>query len=190
MHMLRLALAATVALTALTTTAGAQAGAPSTDGQFRSVLSVNPIALPFGWLSAEYERVASPAFTLGLGGAYVNDAAFEDDDFDDARDAWIHARVRYFPNERAPRGFSIGLTAGYHSARGRGDFADVTDPLRTEGAPTLGVVLDYDWLLGRRRRFAVGTGIGVRRVLTNVDTDVSPLEQVYPDGRLQIGFAF
>ena len=61
--------------------------------------------------------------------------------------------------------------------------------MRSEGAPTLGVLLDYNWLIGARRRFLVGTGIGARRVLKDVASD-SPLSQVYPDGRLQIGLAF
>lgn len=190
--MLRYPLAATLALSLLTATAGAQATepAPAAPPAYQQVVSINPILLPFGWLSAEYERAVSPGFTIGVGGAYVSDAVIDDEEGDGERETWVQARFRYFPNERAPRGFSIGLTAGYHSARGRGDVFDSTAPVTTEGAPTLGVVLDYDWLLGRRRRFAIGTGLGFKRVLKDVDSNVSPLVQVYPDGRLQVGIAF
>ena len=75
-----------------------------------------------------------------------------------------------------------------HGARRDAEF-NGSGVQRTESAPTLGVVLDHNWLLGRRRRFLVGTGIGARRVLTDVRSG-SPLLRVDPDGRLVLGYAF
>jgi hypothetical protein len=190
-HFLR-AVAVLVAPAVLT----AQSGQPSTGDadrpatrDYQQVLSFNPFLLPFGWFAGEYERAVSPAVTVGIGGAYVSDAAFDDDDDDseDGRDTWVEGKVRYFPNERAPRGFSVGLTAGFHSARNDGFLFEAAE-VRSDGAPTFGVTADYDWLLGRRRRFAVGIGLGFKRVLA--DASNSPLAQVYPDGRVQIGIAF
>jgi hypothetical protein len=163
---------------------------------YNLTVSINPIALPFGWFSAEFEQAVGPGVTFGVGASYLASAF---DENDDSRDAWVQGKLKYYPGEIALRGFSVGLTAGYHSAR-RNDYyyscCDVNgNPLsesrvdQSEGAPTIGVVLDYNWLIGRSKRFLVGTGIGARRVLTNVDYD-SPLAQVYPDGRLQLGFAF
>lgn len=175
-------------LAVLPVTAAAQA--PATPQRYTQIVSVNPFLLPFGWFSGEYERAPNPAYTVGVGAAYVSGGAFEDADDDDARDVWAEAKARYFPNERAPRGFSVGLTAGVHSARGTDGSAfggRVSGP-STDTAPTVGVIADYDWLLGRRQRFAVGVGLGFKRVLTDVSD--SPLLQVYPDGRVQIGLAF
>ena len=34
-------------------------------------------------------------------------------------------------------------------------------------APTLGIILDYNWLLGRSEHFLIGTGVGAKRVLAS-----------------------
>lgn len=161
---------------------------------YTQTVSINPLGLPFGIYSAEYE-VAVPGgggLAVGVGGTYASDF-FEDDEGDGgdgSRDVWFEGKVLYYPSEVALRGFSTGLTLGYHNARNDGgDLFSPGGEVRSEGAPTIGVLLDYNWLLGPRRRFLVGTGIGARRVMKQVDAG-SPLEQVYPDGRLQIGLAF
>ena len=158
---------------------------------YTQTISINPIGLPFGFFSGEYEfsPTGSGGVTLGIGGTYAT-GIYEDDSGSDDRDAWVEGRVMYYPSEVPLRGFSVGLTAGYHNARNDG--SDLFEPggvVRSEGAPTVGVLLNYNWLIGARRRFLVGTGIGAKRVLTDVASD-SPLSQVYPDGRLQIGLAF
>jgi hypothetical protein len=58
---------------------------------------------------------------------------------------------------------------------------------------TFGAVLDYSWLLGRRERFYVGTGIGAKRVFGLDDDAGTPDEEypvVLPSFRLQTGFVF
>lgn len=168
---------------------GAQATPAAADiGPWRQAVAVNALALPFGLFSAEYEvALASPGFTIGLGGSWLTTG--------DDRDSWISAKALYYPGERPFRSFSVGLTAGVHSARndnGEG-FCGIngcTAPVRrTQTAPTAGVLVNYDWLLGRQERFRVGIGVGAKRVLRDVD-GFDPLEQVYPDGRFVIGVAF
>lgn len=159
---------------------------------YTQTVSINPLGLPFGFFSGEYEF--SPAgtggFTLGVGGTYAMGYIQDENDADEARDAWVEGKVLYYPGEVPLRGFAVGLTVGYHNARNDGGgLFDGGPTVRSEGAPTLGVLLDYNWLIGARRRFLVGTGIGARRVLKDVASD-SPLSPVYPDGRLQIGLAF
>ena len=170
-------------------------GADAGEQPYQMTLSVNPIALPFGLFSAEFERAMASGFTFGAGGSYFDGEVLDDDEFEggDGRDAWVQAKLKYYPGETALKGFAVGLTLGYQSAE---DVVEsyapsgvVTSATVSEGAATVGVVLDYNWLIGRRRRFLVGTGIGARRVLKDVNYE-SPLAQVYPDGRLQIGFAF
>ena len=182
--------------------AAAQAAdARSAASGYTQTFAINPIALPFGLFSAEYERVAGSGFTVGVGGSYFDGAALDDEDDgdDDARSAWFEGKVLYYPNEVAFRGFSAGLTLGYVNERRSvydgvvygptGEITTRPEGSVSEGAATLGVLLDYNWLLGRRRRFVVGTGIGARRVLKDVEPG-SPLSQVYPDGRLVLGLAF
>ena len=105
---------------------------------------------------------------------------------DGRHDRWISGKLLYYPNEDVLRGFSVGLTAGAHSAEGE-EFS--SQPGERQTAPTLGVIANYDWLLGRAQRFRVGIGAGAKRVLKDVDA-ADPLLQVYPDARFVVGIAF
>ena len=197
-----------VVLAALPAAAGAQRpeAAPRRPQRprYTQTLAVNALALPFGLFSAEYERAIGAGFGVGVGGSYLDGALVSrDDDYDgrsgDSRAAWLEGKALYYPGEEAPRGFAIGLTLGYIHVRDESVEAVFRDPTASvivrqtgttsDAAATLGVLLDYNWLLGRRRRFLVGTGIGARRVLKQVGRR-SDLEQVYPDGRFVVGFAF
>ena len=111
-------------------------------------------------------------------------------DFEDDQQAWADVKLRYYPSARAPRGFAVGLLVGVV----RYDRPDDGDPLATtepRTGPTAGVVLDYSWLLGRSRRFYVGTGLGAKRVFAISDDDP---DDNYPEVlgavRIQIGYAF
>jgi hypothetical protein len=154
---------------------------------FRQALGTNFIAIPFGVFSVDYERAVGD---MGLGGLTYADNG--------ERISWGQAKVKYYPAESSLRGFALGLTAGMMSARTRDLFCpepfggNCVDETRTESSPTLGVVIDYNWLLGKRQRLLLGIGAGARRVLKDVDENAndSPLEQVYPDGRFTVGFAF
>lgn len=173
----------------------AQAAAlPPTDiGPWRQAVAVNALAIPFGLFSGEYEAaLASPGFTIGVGGSWLTTG--------DDRDSWVEGKALYYPGERPFRGFSVGLTAGVHSARNRGDCNDDTlfgcsipdeqRPFKTQTAPTLGVLVNYDWLIGRQERFRVGLGLGAKRTLRDVGNTTGVLQQVYPDGRFVLGVAF
>ena len=154
-------------------------------------VAVNPLAIPFGLFSGEYEAaLPTPGFTLGIGGSYYADNG--------DRDSWIEAKALYYPSETPFRGFSVGLSAGIQSARNSpncGGFLDscsnsqAAATRRSQTAPTLGVIVSYDWLIGRQERFRIGLGAGAKRVLKDVGSN-DPLEQVYPDGRFVIGLVF
>ncbi len=172
------------------TVAAAQDGVPRPPAA--NVVSVNPLYLPLGMFVAEYEHAIAPSATLGLSGGYYDPIG--QDDGDDDRYASAEVKFRYFPGERAPRGFSIGASAGlahfiYNNSccTSAGDLLDNG----SETAPTFGVVLDYNWLLGRNRRFFVGTGVGAKRLLGNRrDDDFFDELTVIPTVRLQVGAAF
>jgi hypothetical protein len=178
-----LSVATALLVSATASPAGAQAQRPplTIEQPFYQTIAFNPIGLPFGLFSADYERALSPGVTLGIGGSYV-------DFINSSRsDGWFDVKALYYPGEEALKGFAVGLTAGYHrSADTESVFGE---DLHSDGAPTLGVVVDYNWLLGKRRRFLVGLGLGAKRVLKNVSDD-SALSEVIPGGRFSIGLAF
>jgi hypothetical protein len=179
--------AVTAALSTSAVSAAAQAAsAPPTPLLPQQSIAINPLAIPFGVFSAEYEAaLPSPGFTFGVGGTYYSSGS--------DRDAWAEAKGMYYPGEIPFRGFSVGLTAGVHSSRGNtSDCSFITGcqtGRKTQTAPTLGVLVSYDWLIGRQERFRVGLGAGAKRILKNVKSG-DPLPQVFPDGRFVIGLVF
>lgn len=145
-------------------------------------VSVNPVGIPFGVFSAEYEvALAATGVTAGVGGTVTaNSFAFDRDD------RWISGRVMYYPGEVALRGFAVGVTLGAHRAERE---EDETDQRARDAGATLGILGTYNYLVGRQQRLVLGAGLGFRRVLKTVRDD-SPLRQAYPDGRVVLGFAF
>jgi hypothetical protein len=198
------ALAGAVVLAASVARAQAPTPAPAPAPARRVVTqtaSVNLLALPFGVASGEYERTVGSGFAVGVGGLATLDVIDDDDDVYggtyDARVSTLQLKLKYYPREEGLRGFAVGITAGLVAASER-QRPFVFDPVTQMGrpgapvrrsvtAPTLGAVLDYNFLLGRRRRFLVGIGVGARRVLGGRDGVV---DATLPDGRLQIGIGF
>ena len=162
---------------------------PDTTARYQNVLSANPLGLLLGYYNAEYERAISTTSTVGLSGAYFS---IEDDEL-----AVVEAKYRYYPQARPFSGFSVGGSLGYGQLNDEPDeFITVADsrPVaqqqsETSSAFLFGIELDYNWLVGRDRRFFIGTGIGARRLFGgDVDTD-TPV--VIPTIRLvNVGFAF
>jgi hypothetical protein len=182
MHAVTRSISLSLALLAgAASSAGAQSTPLTPEQPFHQTIAFNPIGLPFGLFSADYERALSPGITIGIGGSYV-------DYINSSRsDAWFDAKALYYPGEEALKGFAVGMTAGYHRSSDKESLFG--NELRRDGGPTLGVVVDYNWLLGRRNRFVVGLGLGAKRVLKNVSDD-SALSEVLPNGRFSIGLAF
>jgi hypothetical protein len=56
-------------------------------------------------------------------------------------------------------------------------------------SPSIGVYVDYNWLLGKSNRFFVGTGVGAKRILGERD-DFDDAPFVYGTARFLIGVAF
>ena len=87
---------------------------------------------------------------------------------------------------RGLRGFAIGVSAGV--TRYSNVVSDVRQSL---SAPTAGILLDYNWLLGLSERFLVGTGIGAKRVLAaESERQRARVDYATVTTRLILGFAF
>ena len=146
----------------------------------RRTLTINPHGLPFGIISGEFERALSGPVSLGAEVGYMN--------ADDLSGFAGGVKARYYPNERAPRGFSLGGSLGLAGYNDDSCVEFCTGSSSATGV-TAGVLLDYNWLLGARRRFVVGTGISASRVFVDDEFD-GDVSAAYAGLRLQVGYAF
>jgi hypothetical protein len=179
------------ALAASTTLAlAAPARAQGSDLPPVHVVSINPLGLLFSVFSIEYEGVISGTSTLGGSLSYLN---ADDDDFDDFRHTSLDAKYRLYPLERAPAGPAIGLTVGLTRVRDADSRCapegEECDEERSGTAFTTGLELDWNWLLGSRQDFAVGAGVGAKRLHFLTDRPRG-VDRVVPTFRLMVGKTF
>lgn len=176
--------AAAAAALLCTSPASAQSDSTLVAVPYRQTLSANPLGLLFGYYNAEYERAVSNVASAGLAGSYLS--------IDDIEVFSVEAKARYYPQARVLSGFSVGGSLGFGQVSDKTDFGDggdFQDDEESASAFTLGVELDYNWLVGRDRRFFIGTGIGARRLFGGDVSSDAPV--VIPTIRLvNIGFAF
>lgn len=145
---------------------------------YRTFVAVNPMGIPFNIASAEIESGIANGTTIGGVGSYT---AFGDD-----RYTTVDLNVRYYPSEVVLDGLSFGISVG------RTHFTTPVDTVRrSKDYGTVGLLTDYNWLLGARKRFLVGTGIGLKRVLLSSNAR-SPfgIDQPTFTARFVLGLAF
>jgi hypothetical protein len=170
----------------------AQVMVPSSKGTlieipYRTYVAIDPLGIPFDIFSAELENAVAPGITLGGAGSYT--------DLDHDRYTSADLKFRYYPGEVVLRGFAIGASVGYLHYR-RSEPLDVGTPAGeptnpTLDAPTIGVLVDYNWLLGTRRRFFLGTGLGAKRILAGeAERQAVDLDRAYLTARFVLGIAF
>jgi hypothetical protein len=146
--------------------------------RYRSYISINPLGIPFDLFSAEVETGIAQGMTLGASASHIEVA--------DERYSSADFKFRYYPSEVVLRGISVGASVGM--LRYSDIFADVRQSL---DAPTFGVILDYNWMLGAQRRFVVGTGVGAKRILASSEERMRvELDRAQFTGRFTIGIAF
>lgn len=144
----------------------------------RTSIGVNPLGLPADIGTIELETAVAPGVTVGGVGSYV--------DVGDNRFTTCEFKLRYYPGDVVLRGVSVGVTGGYTR------FSNLVDHNReTLNAPTLGLLVDYNWLLGRSQHFLIGTGAGAKRVLASSDErDRAQVDRAIFTVRLIVGVAF
>jgi len=172
----RLAVAAAV-LALPFAAATAQKAAP------RNVISLQPLSAMLTVYSGEYERSMSKSVTWGLGGTYwdAGDAG------DEVKYSSGDFKLRYYPMGSALYGFSVGGTVGYSSVKGTSS----TGVDETAGGASVGILLEYQWLMGQQKNFALALGAGAKALMVN-DDDISSADFTahYPTARVSIGWAF
>ena len=147
-------------------------------------IGINPLGIPFDIGSIELESAVAPGVTLGGLASYT--------DLDSNRFTSFDFKVRYYPGDIVLKGFSAGLSVGYlrYSNVVKDPITDV-DERQALSAPTIGVLADYNWMLGRSQRFIVGTGVGAKRVLaSSTERKRVDISRAYPTVRFIVGFAF
>jgi len=164
--------------------AGAEAQVDSPTGRiripYRTYLGLNPLGIPFDIFSVELESGIAQGMTLG---AVASRTDLGDDRFSSA-----DLKFRYYPSEIVLSGFSIGASVGalrYTTKTG------ILGGEESLDAPTVGVLVDYNWMLGARHRFIVGTGVGAKRILaSSEDRDRVGLDRAQLTARFTLGVAF
>lgn len=149
-----------------------------------NVISIQPIDAVFTAYSAEYEHQVAAASTIGVGGTFFNAG----DGTDKVTYKSADLKLRYYPNGIALMGFSFGGSAGYSSISG----TDAFDGSHVSvSGPSLGVLLEYQWLMGVQRNVSVALGAGAKAVFVK-DTEFTSDNFVtrYPTVRISIGYAF
>jgi hypothetical protein len=180
------AIVATLAAATTPTGACAQAPQPAAPAPlvpipYESYVGFNPLGIPFDIFAVEVETGVAQGITVGGVASYT--------DFRHDRYTSFDFKARYYPGEVVLRDFSAGVSLGY---------LNYSTPSKTVpgtrdrlSAPTLGLIADYNWLLGTEPRFLVGTGVGIERVLANSgDRQRVGLDRALLTARFTVGLAF
>ena len=145
---------------------------------YRTFVAFDPSLVVFDFGSVEVENAVAPGLTLGGEGSLsvVNRKRYTSGDL----------TLRYYPGEVVLRGLSFGLSTGVlrYSAL-------VSAERKTMIAPTIGLLADYNWMIGPSGRFIVGGGVGAKRVIASASARRNVgLASVYPTARFVVGYAF
>ena len=155
-----------------------ESGGPS------NVLSIQPLnAVTLTMYSAEYERKTGGAVSVGVGGTYWD--VGEDEDLTYASG---DLKLRYYPQGTALQGFSFGGSVGFSSVSATNVFDGTEESV--SGA-SIGILIEYQWLMGVKRNFALALGLGAKAVMVDED-EISSDDFIarYPTARISVGFAF
>jgi hypothetical protein len=173
-------------LIALTTIATTSLNAQTPTAPKTTVISFQPLNAMFSVYAAEIEHAIGSSVTLGVGGSYWSNS----DDVSDTKYSSGDLKLRYYPEAHPLQGFSFGGQVGYTSVSDRSNdsFGGANTKSTAHGA-TIGVALDYNWLLGASKAFYVGLGLGAKKIFANTN-DIGNATLAYPTARVSIGYAF
>jgi hypothetical protein len=159
------------------------------------LVALNPLSIPFNVGSLELEGAVNRGTTLGAVGSYMQ---FSEDG---KRHEFTtgEAKLRVYPDNIAFRGLALGMGLGVtrFATRevvddGSGFGCCTTVDRQTLDAPTLGMLVDYDWVPNpNTRQFVVGFGVEAKRIIaSDDDRNRLGLPTAYLAGRFVVGLAF
>lgn len=149
---------------------------------YRTYIAVNPLGIPFNIAAAEIESAVASGITLGGAASYTSLSHDRYTTFD--------GKIRYYPSEVVLQGLSIGASVGH--SRFSTLVGSPTGDIRSGfDYSTVGLLVDYNALLGARKRFVIGTGLGAKRILgNNEERDRLGLSNPLLTVRFVVGLAF
>ena len=146
---------------------------------YTSYIGINPLGIPFDIFSVEVESGIAQGMTLGASAAHT--------ELDNQRYSSADFKFRYYPSEVVLKGFSIGASAGLLRYSDIG----INNTRESIDTPTLGLLLDYNWMLGATHRFIIGTGLAAKRILAGAaDREKVDLSRAQLSARFTVGVAF
>lgn len=146
-----------------------------------AVISIQPINAMLTVYAGEAELAMSRSTTIGIGGTYWSPDVI-DGDFNYLSG---DLKVRYYPEGRAFQGFSFGGSVGVTHLS-----ATDNSSAGSASGPSIGVMLDYNWLLGAEKAFYVGLGLGAKTLFISDKSVADEATLHYPTMRLSVGWAF
>jgi hypothetical protein len=186
-RLVRLALPLLVALP-LASASGQAAAAAGVSP--KNVISIQPLSLMFTVIAAEYERKGGAAWTWGLGVTH-----WDVDDEDTGGGTLTYqsgdVKFRYYPQGTALQGFSFGGSVGFTQVKEEN--ANTTPPTDdSQSGATAGVLLEYQWLMGAKKKFGIALGLGAKMLMIDEDefSTTSDVVARYPTARVSVGWAF
>ena len=161
---------------------------------YRGFVGLNPLGIPFDIFSIEAEGWLLPGFTVGASGSYNSVRGDIGVGGRDPRFGSGDVKVRYYPAELPFRGLAVGIGLGVTTYS---SVVQVTTPggpgedRQHVTAPTISIFGDYNYLIGARQRFVVGTGVGAKRLLASEeDRDRADAPRAWVFVRFVLGLAF
>lgn len=149
----------------------------------QTYIAINPIGVVGDIGTVELESGIVQGVTLGGVASYI--------DVEDIRFTTFDFKVRYYPAEVVLRDWSIGGTVGFTRVSNLVDLDTGGQSRESLSAPTIGLIVDKNWLTGRGQHFLIGTGVGAKRLLTSKsDRDRVDIGRAIFTARLVIGYAF
>ena len=148
-----------------------------------AVISIQPISAMLTVYAGEAELAMSRSATIGVGATYWSPDVI-DGDFNYLSG---DLKVRYYPEGRAFQGFSFGGSVGVTHLSATDNSSSGTG---SATGPSIGVMLDYNWLLGAEKAFYIGLGLGAKTLFISDKSVADQATLHYPTMRLSVGWAF
>lgn len=147
-----------------------------------AVISVQPISAMLTVYAGEAELAMSRSATIGVGATYWSPDVI-DGDFNYLSG---DLKFRYYPEGHVFQGFSFGGSVGvtHLSATANNSSSG------SASGPSIGVMLDYNWLLGAEKAFYIGLGLGAKTLFISDKAVADQATLHYPTVRLSVGWAF
>ena len=148
-----------------------------------AVFSIQPISAMLTVYAGEAELAMSRSTTIGVGGTYWSPDVI-DGDFNYLSG---DLKIRYYPEGHAFQGFSFGGSVGVTRLTASDNSSSTGS---SASGPSIGVMLDYNWLLGAEKSFYVGLGLGAKTLFISDKSVADEATLHYPTFRLSVGWGF